>query len=157
MPSSRRVRKIRTAISPRLATSTFENGAISRVFSLPMSLADQLTLVRVLAVPVVIVLFLASFNGHDYWATAVFIVAMSTDWFDGRVARRRGRTSELGSLLDPVADKLLVLTTLIMLVGEASVQPGWWPRSWRASSSSPASGSRRSSAAWSCAPATSAS
>src|SRR5215831_14147885 len=118
MPSSRSVRKIRTAISPRFATSTFENGAISRVFSLPMSLADQLTLVRVLAVPVVIVLFLADFHGHDYWATAVFIVAMSTDWFDGRVARRRGRTSELGSLLDPVADKLLVLTTLIMLVGE---------------------------------------
>jgi CDP-diacylglycerol--glycerol-3-phosphate 3-phosphatidyltransferase len=89
-----------------------------------MSLADQLTLVRVLAVPVVIVLFLADFHGHDYWATAVFIVAMSTDWFDGRVARRRGRTSELGSLLDPVADKLLVLTTLIMLVGEG-VCPAW--------------------------------
>src|SRR5215468_6342725 len=124
MPSSRSVRKIRTAISPRFATSTFENGAISRVFSLPMSLADQLTLVRVLAVPVVIVLFLADFHGHDYWATAVFIVAMSTDWFDGRVARRRGRTSELGSLLDPVADKLLVLTTLIMLVGEG-VCPAW--------------------------------
>jgi CDP-diacylglycerol--glycerol-3-phosphate 3-phosphatidyltransferase len=35
---------------------------------------------------------------------------MSTDWFDGRIARSRGRTSELGSLLDPVADKLLVLT-----------------------------------------------
>ena len=67
-----------------------------------MSLADQLTLVRVIAVPVVIVLFLADFHGHDYWATAVFIVAMATDWFDGRVARRRGRTSELGSLLDPV-------------------------------------------------------
>ena len=44
--------------------------------------------------------------------------------FDGRVARRRGRTSELGSLLDPVADKLLVLSTLIMLVGEG-VCPAW--------------------------------
>jgi CDP-diacylglycerol---glycerol-3-phosphate 3-phosphatidyltransferase len=55
-----------------------------------MSLADQLTLVRVLAVPVVIVLFLADFHGHDYWATAVFILAMTTDWFDGRVARRAG-------------------------------------------------------------------
>jgi phosphatidylglycerophosphate synthase len=41
---------------------------------------------------------------------------MTTDWFDGRVARWRGRTSPLGSLLDPVADKVLVLTTLIMLV-----------------------------------------
>jgi CDP-diacylglycerol--glycerol-3-phosphate 3-phosphatidyltransferase len=89
-----------------------------------MSLADQLTLVRVLAVPVVIVLFIADFDGHYWWATGVFIAAMTTDWFDGRVARRYGRTSSLGSLLDPVADKLLVLTTLIMLV-DAGVDPGW--------------------------------
>jgi CDP-diacylglycerol--glycerol-3-phosphate 3-phosphatidyltransferase len=49
---------------------------------------------------------------------------MTTDWFDGRVARRRGRSSPLGSLLDPVADKLLVLTVLIVLVGRG-VFPGW--------------------------------
>ena len=49
---------------------------------------------------------------------------MTTDWFDGRVARWRGHTSPLGSLLDPVADKVLVLTTLIMLV-DAGVVPGW--------------------------------
>src|SRR5262249_42136173 len=109
---------------PRFATSTLEKGAISRVFSLPMTLADQLTLVRVLAVPVVIVLFLASFGGHDYWATGVFIAAMTTDWFDGQVARRSGRTSSLGSLRARVADKLLVLTTLIMLGGEG-ISPAW--------------------------------
>lgn len=49
---------------------------------------------------------------------------MTTDWFDGRVARWRGHTSPPGSLLDPVADKVLVLTTLIMLV-DAGVVPGW--------------------------------
>jgi CDP-diacylglycerol---glycerol-3-phosphate 3-phosphatidyltransferase len=49
---------------------------------------------------------------------------MTTDWVDGRVARWRGRTSPLGSLLDPVADKVLVLTTIIMLV-DAGVCPGW--------------------------------
>jgi CDP-diacylglycerol--glycerol-3-phosphate 3-phosphatidyltransferase len=54
----------------------------------------------------------------------VFIAAMTTDWFDSRVARWRGRTSPLGSLLDPVADKVLVLTMLIMLV-DAGVCPGW--------------------------------
>jgi CDP-diacylglycerol---glycerol-3-phosphate 3-phosphatidyltransferase len=89
-----------------------------------MSLADQLTLIRIAAVPVVVVLFVWDFDGHYWWATAVFIAAMTTDWFDGRVARWRGRTSPLGSLLDPVADKVLVLTTLIMLV-EAGVCPGW--------------------------------
>jgi CDP-diacylglycerol--glycerol-3-phosphate 3-phosphatidyltransferase len=75
-------------------------------------------------VPVVIVLFVWDFPGHDYWATAVFAVAMATDWFDGRLARRSGRTSALGSLLDPVADKLLVLTVMIVLVGR-DVFAGW--------------------------------
>ncbi len=89
-----------------------------------MSLADQLTVARAAAVPVVILLFAVSFPGHDYWATGVFCVAMATDWFDGRVARRSGRTSPLGSLLDPIADKLLVLATMIVLL-DASVFPAW--------------------------------
>jgi CDP-diacylglycerol---glycerol-3-phosphate 3-phosphatidyltransferase len=49
---------------------------------------------------------------------------MATDWFDGRIARSRGRTSALGSLLDPVADKVLVLAVLVMLVDQ-DVAPGW--------------------------------
>jgi CDP-diacylglycerol--glycerol-3-phosphate 3-phosphatidyltransferase len=89
-----------------------------------MGLADQLTVARAAAVPVVIVLFSVDFSGHNYWATAVFCVAMATDWFDGRIARRSGRTSPLGSLLDPVADKLLVLATMIVLLDE-SVFPAW--------------------------------
>src|SRR5205085_6490953 len=64
------------------------------------------------------------FHGHDYWATAVFCAAMTTDWFDGRIARRTGRTSSFGSLLDPVADKLLVLATLVVLLDQR-VFPAW--------------------------------
>ena len=89
-----------------------------------MGLPDQLTLARVAAVPVVVVLYAWDFDGHAYWATAVFVVAMATDWFDGRIARSRGRTSPLGSLLDPMADKVLVLSVLVMLVA-AGVAPGW--------------------------------
>jgi CDP-diacylglycerol--glycerol-3-phosphate 3-phosphatidyltransferase len=89
-----------------------------------MGLADQLTLVRVAAVPLVVALYVSLFDGHDWWATGLFIAAMTTDWFDGRVARSRGRSSPLGSLLDPVADKLLVLTVLIVLVGR-DVFPAW--------------------------------
>ena len=81
-----------------------------------MTVADQLTVARAISVPIVVLLFALDFSGHDYWATGVFIVAMSTDWFDGRIARRQGRTSAFGSLLDPVADKLLVLAAMIMLV-----------------------------------------
>jgi CDP-diacylglycerol--glycerol-3-phosphate 3-phosphatidyltransferase len=59
-----------------------------------------------------------------WWATGVFIAAMTTDWFDGRVARGSGYSSPLGSLIDPVADKLLVLTVLIVLI-DSGVFPGW--------------------------------
>ena len=83
-----------------------------------MSFADQLTVARAIAVPFVVLLYAWHFDGHDYWATGVFIAAMATDWFDGRMARRVGRTSPLGSLLDPVADKLLVMAVLIVLIGE---------------------------------------
>jgi CDP-diacylglycerol--glycerol-3-phosphate 3-phosphatidyltransferase len=89
-----------------------------------MGLADQLTLVRVAAVPIVVVLYVWNVDNHDWWATGIFIAAMTTDWFDGRVARSRGHTSPLGSLLDPVADKLLVLTVLIVLI-DRDVFPGW--------------------------------
>jgi len=89
-----------------------------------MSFADQLTVARAVSVPIVVALFAISFPGHNYWATGVFCVAMSTDWFDGRVARRTGRTSPLGSLLDPVADKLLVMATLIVLIDQG-VFPAW--------------------------------
>ena len=82
-----------------------------------MSLADQLTVARAAAVPIVIALYAWDFPNHAYWATAVFIAAMATDQVDGWLARRQGRTSELGSLLDPMADKLLTLSTLVMLVG----------------------------------------
>jgi CDP-diacylglycerol---glycerol-3-phosphate 3-phosphatidyltransferase len=89
-----------------------------------MGLADQLTVARAVSVPFVVALFAWNFDGHDYWATAVFALAMTTDWFDGRIARRRGRTSNIGSLLDPVADKVLVLAVLVMLIGE-HVVPAW--------------------------------
>ena len=79
---------------------------------------------RAAVVPLVVVLYVWDFSGHDYWATSLFAVAMATDWFDGRVARRTGRSSALGSLLDPIADKLLVLTVMIVLVGR-DVFPAW--------------------------------
>jgi CDP-diacylglycerol--glycerol-3-phosphate 3-phosphatidyltransferase len=124
MPSSRNVREMRTAISPRLATRTFVKADMRRVFSFTVSLPDQLTVARVAAVPVVVVLFAWDFPNHAYWATAVFLVAMATDQIDGWLARRRGTSSPLGKLLDPVADKVLVLAALVMLIGEG-VAPAW--------------------------------
>jgi CDP-diacylglycerol--glycerol-3-phosphate 3-phosphatidyltransferase len=89
-----------------------------------VGLADQLTLARIASVPLVVVLFAWGFQNHDYWATGVFIAAMATDWFDGRIARRWNSTSAFGSLLDPIADKILVLSVLVVLI-DRGVFPGW--------------------------------
>jgi CDP-diacylglycerol--glycerol-3-phosphate 3-phosphatidyltransferase len=89
-----------------------------------MTVADQLTALRIAAAPLVVALFALHFHNHDYWATTVFCVAMSTDWFDGRIARRSGSSSSFGSLLDPVADKVLVLGTLVVLLDQ-DVFPAW--------------------------------
>jgi CDP-diacylglycerol--glycerol-3-phosphate 3-phosphatidyltransferase len=89
-----------------------------------MSVPDQLTVARVAAVPVVVLLYEWDFPDHNYWATALFAVAMATDFFDGRIARNQGRTSAFGSLLDPFADKILVLAVLVVLIDQA-VLPGW--------------------------------
>src|SRR6266487_3087053 len=117
---------MRIAISPRFATRTLSkvsSGTEARILRI-LSPADRLTVARALSVPIVVVLYAWSFHGHAYWATAVFCVAMTTDFFDGRLARRHGRTSPLGSLLDPIADKVLVLGSLVMLVG-LGVVPAW--------------------------------
>jgi CDP-diacylglycerol--glycerol-3-phosphate 3-phosphatidyltransferase len=89
-----------------------------------MGLPDQLTVARITAAPLVVVLYVWDFPDHAYWATGIFIAAMATDQFDGWLARRQDRSTPLGSLLDPVADKVLVLSVLIVLVGEG-VFPGW--------------------------------
>jgi CDP-diacylglycerol--glycerol-3-phosphate 3-phosphatidyltransferase len=89
-----------------------------------VTLPDQLTVARALSVPVVVVLYEWNFPNHNYWATGVFIVAMATDWLDGQIARRRGHSSSLGTLLDPIADKLLVLSVLVTLIDQ-DVFPAW--------------------------------
>ena len=89
-----------------------------------LTAADKLTVARAASVPLVVLLYAWNFPNHDYWATAAFCVAMTTDFFDGRMARRAGYTSSVGSLLDPIADKVLVLAVLVMLI-EQGVAPAW--------------------------------
>jgi len=87
-----------------------------------VSLADQLTVGRAISVPLVVVLFAVDFANHFYVGTAVFALAMLTDQVDGWLARRAGQSTDLGKILDPVADKVLVMAALIVLV---PVLPGW--------------------------------
>src|SRR6202140_4701958 len=86
-----------------------------------MNVPNLLTISRLVAIPPLMVLLLVRFPGHDQLAAAVFIVFSLTDTLDGQIARRRGDVSELGKFLDPLADKLFVLSVLIVLVQEGLV------------------------------------
>jgi nicotinamide-nucleotide amidase len=83
-----------------------------------MNIPNVLTLSRLAAIPPLMVLLMVRFPGHDQLAAAVFIVFSLTDTLDGEIARRRGTVSDFGKFLDPLADKLFVLSVLIVLVQE---------------------------------------
>lgn len=86
-----------------------------------MNIPNALTISRLVAIPVLMGLLLLRFPGHDQAAAALFIVFSLTDTVDGQLARRTGRVSDLGKFLDPLADKLFVLSVLIVLVQEGLV------------------------------------
>lgn len=75
-----------------------------------------LTLLRIALIPVLVLFFYLPYAWATLAAAAVFIFAALTDWLDGYLARRMGLMSELGAFLDPVADKLMVATALVLLV-----------------------------------------
>jgi len=90
---------------------------------LKLNLANFLTLLRIAAIPVVVVCF---YSPPDYArpiAAVLFGLAAVTDMIDGWVARRFGQTSRFGEFLDPVADKLMVAIVLVMLV---QAESGWF-------------------------------
>ena len=81
-----------------------------------INLPNVLTLVRILLIPVFVMLLLDPTPDRSLAAALVFVVAAVTDLLDGYVARKTGQITKLGRLLDPIADKLLVLSALILLV-----------------------------------------
>jgi CDP-diacylglycerol--glycerol-3-phosphate 3-phosphatidyltransferase len=87
-----------------------------------MNAPNVLTMLRIALVPVLIYFLQAAFRGHEVAALGVFILASFTDTVDGFLARRTNKITALGQLLDPIADKLLVSSAFISLVGIGSVQ-----------------------------------
>lgn len=79
-------------------------------------IANVLTFARIIMIPLVVVLFYLPYSWSSPAAATVFILAAITDSLDGYLARRLGQISALGAFLDPVADKLMVATALILLV-----------------------------------------
>jgi cardiolipin synthase len=91
-----------------------------------MTPANQLTLLRVMLIPAFVILVI---YGHLGWALIVFGIAGLTDALDGLLARWRGQRTSLGAWLDPMADKLLLVTTFVVLtipgLGLANRLPIW--------------------------------
>nr|WP_031225873.1 CDP-diacylglycerol--glycerol-3-phosphate 3-phosphatidyltransferase [Alcanivorax profundi] len=81
-----------------------------------MNLPNILTLIRVVAIPVLVLVFYLPFKWSDLCAALLFLAAGITDWLDGYLARKLNQTSPFGAFLDPVADKLIVAVALVMLV-----------------------------------------
>lgn len=85
---------------------------------MPLNIPNLLTWARIVLIPLVIGVYYMPLPLHEqnFIATAAFIVAAVTDWFDGWLARKLGQTSVFGAFLDPVADKLMVAAALVVLV-----------------------------------------
>jgi cardiolipin synthase (CMP-forming) len=92
-----------------------------------LTAANQLTLLRMVLIPPFAILLMYEFRG---WALVVFLTAGVTDLFDGLIARRTGQKTTLGAWLDPMADKLLLVTMFVMLtlpgIGSANRLPLWF-------------------------------
>ena len=77
-----------------------------------LTLANQLTILRIMLIPAFVLLVVYGYLG---WALTTFAVAGATDALDGLIARRAGQRTSLGAWLDPMADKLLLVTTFVVL------------------------------------------
>lgn len=96
-----------------------------------MNLPNTLTIGRIVLVPLLMVVLLTEFEElrvlgvpKEYIAAGIFLLAALTDWLDGYLARRRQQVTTVGQLLDPLADKLLIIAALVSLV-QLGVAPAW--------------------------------
>ncbi|MBB5210469.1 CDP-diacylglycerol--glycerol-3-phosphate 3-phosphatidyltransferase [Microbulbifer hydrolyticus] len=81
-----------------------------------MTLANQLTLLRVALIPVFVLVFYLPYKWSYVASALIFSIAAATDWLDGYIARKLNQSTPFGAFLDPVADKLMVATALVLLV-----------------------------------------
>lgn len=89
-----------------------------------LNLPNKITLARIFIVPLIVVFLIRPDGWSNTIAGALFILASLTDWLDGHLARRRNQVTDLGKMLDPIADKILVAAGLIPLVALGRV-PVW--------------------------------
>ena len=88
---------------------------------MPLNIPNLLTLLRILLIPFFFVVYLIDADWSNQLATFIFVVAALTDWLDGYLARRLNQYTTFGAFLDPVADKLIVATALVLLATDEKV------------------------------------
>ncbi|MBW2490428.1 MAG: CDP-diacylglycerol--glycerol-3-phosphate 3-phosphatidyltransferase [Deltaproteobacteria bacterium] len=98
----------------------FSRGKIKNIFSNP----NMLTLFRVAATPIIVILLLFPNRTNAFIAAMIFSAAAITDFLDGFLARQKGLVSNFGKVMDPIADKVLVSTSFIMLTALGWI-PAW--------------------------------
>jgi len=89
-----------------------------------LSLPNGLTIIRILAIPIILILLFSTGRLYQVITALLFLLAAVTDTLDGYLARRRGMVTTLGKFLDPLADKLLIVTALIALIPARGI-PFW--------------------------------
>lgn len=90
-----------------------------------MNLPNLITVGRLLLAPLLILMLTLGQTDRDHWwALGIFLLAASTDWLDGYLARRLDQITDLGKILDPLVDKILILAALLILVQLGEV-PAW--------------------------------
>ena len=90
-----------------------------------LNIPNLLSISRILAVPIFIVLMLEPSPVRALFAGIIFSLASATDWLDGHLARKWGQVTKIGKLLDPIADKILIMSALVILVKIRSDVPAW--------------------------------
>lgn len=88
---------------------------------MPLNIPNLLTLLRILLIPFFFVVYVLDAGWSNQVATFIFVVAAITDWLDGYMARRLNQYTAFGAFLDPVADKLIVATALVLLATDDKV------------------------------------
>ena len=83
-----------------------------------MNLPNKLTLSRIILIPFFIAAFYAPFTCHYFVALGIFAIASITDFFDGKIAIKRNLVTDLGKFLDPIADKVLVTSAIVVMVAD---------------------------------------
>ncbi len=88
---------------------------------MPLNIPNLLTLLRILLIPFFFVVYVIDAGWSNQLATVIFVVAAITDWLDGYLARKLNQYTPFGAFLDPVADKLIVATALVLLATDEKV------------------------------------